>query len=164
MTIFFQPLPSPFNFLKCKCYYAKQHWKGRERGRGGGGGSSCSGGRVSDNLITFCSSEGCIMQKQFHVKISLKDTDRCKLQMLHAQFLYNLFPYFSSGVCNHWFLYFFILSVCRYWGCCNRRCGFVSSLPEARLPQRNVYRFCLCDLVPPWASYGYWGILTLMVA
>ena len=82
---------SPFNFLKCKCYYAKQHWKGRERGRGVGGGdeggsSSCSGGRVSDNLITFCSSEGCIMQKQFHVKISLKDTDRCKLQMLHAQF------------------------------------------------------------------------------
>lgn len=51
-----------------------------------GGSSSCSGGRVSDNLITFCSSEGCIMQKQFHVKISLKDTDRCKLQMLHAQF------------------------------------------------------------------------------
>lgn len=39
-----------------------------------------------DNLIAFCSSEGCIMQKQFHVKISLKDTDHCKLQMLHAQF------------------------------------------------------------------------------
>ena len=58
----------------------------RDEREGGGGGSSCSGGRVSDNLITFCSSEGCIMQKQFHVKISLKDTDRCKLQMLHAQF------------------------------------------------------------------------------
>ena len=85
MTKFFHPLP--FSIFLNTNVTMQNNIEGDEiEGGGGKGASSCSGGRVSDILITFCSSEGCIMQKQFHVKISLKDTDHCKLQMLHAQF------------------------------------------------------------------------------
>ena len=86
MTKFFHPLP--FSIFLNANVTMQNNIEGDEieGGGGGKGASSCSGGRVSDNLITFCSSEECIMQKQFHVKISLKDTDHCKLQMFHAQF------------------------------------------------------------------------------
>lgn len=86
MTKFFHPLP--FSIFLNANVTMQNNIEGDEieGGGGGKGASSCSGGRVSDILITFCSSEGCIRQKQFHVKISLKDTDHCKLQMLHAKF------------------------------------------------------------------------------